>query len=955
MDYLRRGELVAGIDRTTMIRWGRRGRVVVILAESALLGAGWLTRNDSGLSALCLSGLCLTGCWLLSSPRHCRISRHGLFLALSAAGLGFLAVLLPNGPAAGPEAIDASNWLGWFTAGVGTLRAVLLLPAVLIAVTVALALLGRALTPATNYSWLRPSVNVVPPATILGPDGSACPAAGCPLPEPARDLHRPPADLGLCVSGGGIRSASVTLGVLQVLNRRSLLARARYLVSVSGGGYTAGAFQLALNDPPAGEGWLSAVGETVTAPAELFREGSVEEDHIRRHGDYIADSGAEWLAALGAILRGAGASLSLLAGVVCWLGLLLGVFYRQARIVGFGYDYPFSPGASMHSPSFPPVPAGVWAAITIVTALAVLTWFVFIVVMTFAARAVTAIRLLASALLVVALGVLAVGVLIPLVLWAGVRLLWWANDVSSLSAAGLATGGAASSVALACLGALSTILWRSRKQIGGLRGRFAALGSLQQRVPRAWSQRLIVWSILTVIAAFYTLLLGAVVQAVVQADWNRSPGRWPWWPHWFLVAVCGAFLMITAVVDQTWMSLQPFYRRRVATAFAVRRIRTRAGVVAAPYRYDQETTTLSSYGAKREGFPQVIFSAAAALSGSDRTPPGRRAVSFSLSHDWVGGPQVGYVRTDALEENLGQHLKLDLTLQNAVAVSGAAFASAMGVQARAYQTLLALSNARLGTWLPNPGWLYRQDPSRDWTRPRLPRVRRVNYLLREVLGVFGQGNRLLLITDGGHYDNLGLVELLRHRCRTVICVDASGGAPPLAQGLAQAIGLAREELGIRIDLDEPFRMVPGSGRPLDPRDPLAPLSARLSESAFVTGTITYPEAFSVDGGPAGAIGRIIIVKSALTPQMPYELLAFAAENPAFPYDSTGDQWFDEGQFNAYHALGRYLGERAVEAFDALTRGIAEPEPEPEDRAVRVPGQVLDPAEHSDDSLSVRVS
>ena len=54
----------------------------------------------------------------------------------------------------------------------------------------------------------------------------------------------------------------------------------------------------------------------------------------------------------------------------------------------------------------------------------------------------------------------------------------------------------------------------------------------------------------------------------------------------------------------------------------------------------------------------------------------------------------------ALEEELDAHLRMDITVQNAVAVSGAAFASAMGAQARAYQTLLALSNARLGTWLP---------------------------------------------------------------------------------------------------------------------------------------------------------------------------------------------------------------------------------------------------------------
>jgi hypothetical protein len=60
-----------------------------------------------------------------------------------------------------------------------------------------------------------------------------------------RRRRRPPAEVGICASGGGIRSASVTLGALQAL-REDVLSRARYLVSVSGGGYMAGAFQLAL-------------------------------------------------------------------------------------------------------------------------------------------------------------------------------------------------------------------------------------------------------------------------------------------------------------------------------------------------------------------------------------------------------------------------------------------------------------------------------------------------------------------------------------------------------------------------------------------------------------------------------------------------------------------------------------------------------------------------------------
>ncbi len=285
----------------------------------------------------------------------------------------------------------------------------------------------------------------------------------------------------------------------------------------------------------------------------------------------------------------------------------------------------------------------------------------------------------------------------------------------------------------------------------------------------------------------------------------------------------------------------------------------------------------------------------------------------------MGGPQVGYVRTDALTpETLKPSLVRDLTVQSAMAVSGAAFASAMGRQARAFQTLLALSNARLGTWLPNPAWLSERKGTGDWLQPRIPRIRRLNYLLREIAGSFDPADRFLLVTDGGHYENLGLVELLRHRCRTVYCIDAAGDAPPLATTLGEAMALAREELGITITLDNPLDLVPGSGGSLSPEDPLAGLSARLSKAVVITGTIKYASPFKLEGEDEESdVGRLIVAKTRLHQDMGADLLSYAQGHPTFPYDSTSDQWFDEGQFNAYYGLGCFLGEHAVEAEVAL--------------------------------------
>ena len=54
-------------------------------------------------------------------------------------------------------------------------------------------------------------------------------------------MHRDPQPLtALCISGGGIRSATFALGVIQGLAERGLLPRFDYLSTVSGGGYIGG-------------------------------------------------------------------------------------------------------------------------------------------------------------------------------------------------------------------------------------------------------------------------------------------------------------------------------------------------------------------------------------------------------------------------------------------------------------------------------------------------------------------------------------------------------------------------------------------------------------------------------------------------------------------------------------------------------------------------------------------
>jgi hypothetical protein len=231
----------------------------------------------------------------------------------------------------------------------------------------------------------------------------------------------------------------------------------------------------------------------------------------------------------------------------------------------------------------------------------------------------------------------------------------------------------------------------------------------------------------------------------------------------------------------------------------------------------------------------------------------------------------------------------------------------MGAQTRFYEVFLALANVRLGTWLPNP-WFVALKSQRlgDWTVPGLPSRRRLSLLAREIFGIHPSWARMLLCTDGGHYDNLGLIELLRLRCGLIYCFDASGGGPGLADSLAGTLAVAREELGVDITLADSTDLVPGGMNPppFDSNGPLASLNARVSKKAVITGAIKYPE-------KDAPLGTLIFAQATLTTDLPYQVLEYSQDDLGFPRDSTADQWFNSQQFDAYQQLGRYLGQQAV--------------------------------------------
>jgi hypothetical protein len=96
----------------------------------------------------------------------------------------------------------------------------------------------------------------------------------------------PDGTVGLALSGGGIRSATFNLGVLQALARARVLRQVDYLSTVSGGGYIGGflgrLYTRFLNRP---------AGVATLVESKLANPNAAEIEWLRQNGNYLAPTG----------------------------------------------------------------------------------------------------------------------------------------------------------------------------------------------------------------------------------------------------------------------------------------------------------------------------------------------------------------------------------------------------------------------------------------------------------------------------------------------------------------------------------------------------------------------------------------------------------------------------------------------------------------------------------------
>ena len=716
-----------------------------------------------------------------------------------------------------------------------------------------------------------------------------------------------------------------------------------YLAAVSGGSYIAAAVAMVAkthdggaDDPPGDD----SDPELVTPDAPAFGHGSPEEQYLRNRVSYLAPTGSAKVFLAWRVLLGLLINMVLIGAVITLVAAVLCIYYRERNP---GLIRPPPEGAGIGA-----TPHGwVWGLGLGLSAFALVLGALSVLFRP-TGRFRRGLRrfLEVWSLLIFASGL--VIFLLELVVPELIDALRQDNteEVQAKNRVGVGLSATVAGIVTAIVVQLRAQIADPGKAIEKAEGRLA---ELPPRVRLAFIY-LATW-ILGPLLLFAMFVAATTVQLESTDLWVQLGV-----PAAALALLVGFWMF----ADLNSWSLHPFYRQRLCTAFALRRIKVPGDPPTghAEPRREGELVPLSETRVvpRDSRWPTLVVCAAANISDPGASPPGRGVTSFTFSADELGGPLVGGVPTEKFEKALSWKRRRDFTLPAAVAMSGAAIAPSMGKFTRpSLRLLMGMANVRTGVWLANPrrmeafvhlrsglrkqasgfkdnvrarilptSWFSEEERARALHDPETARkpgfVPRPSprYLLKELLGWNSVNDKFLYVSDGGHYENLGLVELLRRGCTRIYCFDASGGT--LLGALGDAIALARSELGVEITFPH------GELEQLEEKeneDGDCFAKARCATGAFrFTRTST-----GLPPSPQQATGTIVYAPTVMTGDLPWDVHAFRERDEAFPHHSTLDQLFTDQKFEAYRVLGYYAAHSAMEAMDlAVREGVSTASP-----------------------------
>jgi hypothetical protein len=255
----------------------------------------------------------------------------------------------------------------------------------------------------------------------------------------------------------------------------------------------------------------------------------------------------------------------------------------------------------------------------------------------------------------------------------------------------------------------------------------------------------------------------------------------------------------------------------------------------------------------------------------------------------AGNKRLGYRDSVSYGESI--------SLGTAVAVSGAAVSPNQGYNSSPVVTfLMTLFNARLGWWLGNPG------AAGEATYATAGPKRSIKSIFDEAFGRTTDTSDYVFLSDGGHFDNLGVYEMVLRRCRYIVVCDASEDHRYAFGDLANAVRKIRVDLGIDIRLKSMF---------IAPEDADQP---QTFGRYCALGCIDYDRVDEIDKKRYPQKGFLIYIKPVVYADCPPDVRNYRKENKQFPHESTADQFFSESQFESYRALGQHSVQQICESL-----------------------------------------
>lgn len=679
-----------------------------------------------------------------------------------------------------------------------------------------------------------------------------------------------PRDLiGLALSGGGIRSATFSLGVMQALSRSGFLNKVDYLSTVSGGGYIGSAvtwFTSGISKSKTAKGEFSTRKEefpfgTDDPGPESVRSDSRDQNsilrYIRQHGNYLAPgAGISLISLLGVVLRGT------ILNLAVWLplfGLLFfGVLLAGPEFAGLMALLQEAPGFGVYTALLPKAPVA--SGFEFFTALLLLggVIIVLLVIFVFVYSFLTWLRRMVKN-----------------------DRLWYRLRRGAEKAAAFLIPTAIISLVFGSLPIVDKILVGELIAVGPV-SIIAGIGvAIKSFMGSGSSEKGAPVGIVVPLAS--ALLLYGVFLVSYQIAFHGYMGILT--PY--LVPIIGFAAALAYFVNLNYIAIHRYYRDRLMETFMPDLDSALGNETAAAVGAD--SAKISEF-AKVTNTPYHIVNTNLILVNS-KIPryQSRGGDNFILSPQYCGSNATGW--RESSKFMMGK-----MTLATAVAISGAAANPNSGVggagltRNKFLSLVMSLLNLKLGYWASNPHEKHHTIMPANHFEPGI-------YSLGNALGIrgFREDRKYVQLSDGGHFENTGVYELIRRRAKLIIVCD--GGADPDTSfsDFQTTVRRVEDDFGARIKIDDdesPDKVVPTAQE----KAPY-PKDGKFAQQGFIRGKITYAD---------DSDGTIIYLKTTLIMDVSFKVKGYAASNPDFPDQSTADQFFDEIQFEAYRELGHAI-------------------------------------------------